>query len=206
MSSVDLLGVHPLFYSPLSVLRLNAHKDIKPLLLDEICELRKLDQGIVRSNWCGWHSKSDIFQLNTQGFVKLQTAITEAIQNVTIQLAPKFDWAESQIQAEGWVNVLGASGMNTPHDHPGWVWSGCYYLEVPQTDHESSGNIEFMDVRTGIRTLTLNGASCFEGKFRVKPEEGMLLIFPSYLRHWVYPNDLEKERITIAFNARYLSN
>ena len=205
MSSVDLLGIHPLFYSPLSILRLKAHEEIKALLLDEIRDLRKQDQGVIRSNWSGWHSESDLFQLNTPGMVKVQTAIVEAVQSVTTQLVQGFDWANNQIQAEGWVNVLGTSGMNTPHDHPAWVWSGCYYLNLPQTDNEFSGSIEFMDVRTGIRTLTLDGASCFEGKFRVKPEEGMLLIFPSYLRHWGYPNDSMDERVTIAFNLRYLS-
>ena len=28
-------------------------------------------------------------------------------------------------------------------------------------------------------------------------------MFPSYLRHWVYPNESEEERVTIAFNARF---
>jgi hypothetical protein len=100
MSSVDLLGIHPLFYSPLSILRLKAHEEIKALLLDEIRDLRKQDQGIIRSNWSGWHSESDLFQLNTPGMVKVQTAIVEAVQSVTTQLVPGFDWANNQIQCK----------------------------------------------------------------------------------------------------------
>ncbi|MEN9681324.1 MAG: hypothetical protein RLZZ627_1217 [Pseudomonadota bacterium] len=205
MQSVDFKGIHPLFFSPLSFFRLTSHDAIKDQLLHEIDLLRANDPGIVRSNWNGWHSRSDLFDLTSPAIRKLQLAILEAVRCVTTQLSPTFDWAEHEVQAEGWVNVLGTSGLNTPHDHPGWVWSGCYYLKVPDHENELSGNIEFMDVRTGIRTLTLDGASCFEGKFRVRPEEGMLLLFPSYLRHWVYPNDADSERITLAFNIRYLS-
>ena len=32
-----------------------------------------------------------------------------------------------------------------------------------------------------------------------------MIIFPSYLRHWVYPNEEESERVSIAFNIRYSS-
>jgi hypothetical protein len=31
----------------------------------------------------------------------------------------------------------------------------------------------------------------------------MLLMFPSYLRHWVYPNESDQDRVTIAFNVRF---
>ena len=40
----------------------------------------------------------------------------------------------------------------------------------------------------------------------VKPKAGLLMIFPSYLRHWVYPNEEESERVSIAFNIRYLKH
>ena len=204
MQSMEYLGVHPLFHSPLSILRFSEHGLLKPLLLKEVDAVRQETPGIDRSNWNGWHSEYDFFQQDLPAFRRLQGCIHEAVEQVTRQLAPNFDMASHTIQLEGWINILGRHGMNTPHDHPGWVWSGCYYLHLPPTDDGFSGNIEFLDVRTGIRTLTLNGASCFEGKFRIKPEEGMLILFPSYLKHWVYPNESEEERCTIAFNARYL--
>ena len=37
-------------------------------------------------------------------------------------------------------------------------------------------------------------------RMTIQPKEGGLLIFPSHLRHWVYPNQQEAERISIAFN------
>jgi hypothetical protein len=33
----------------------------------------------------------------------------------------------------------------------------------------------------------------------------MLMIFPSFLYHWVYPNLGDIERVSVAFNMRYFS-
>ena len=82
------------------------------------------------------------------------------------------------VQAEGWINVLSRGGLNTPHDHPNWTWSGCYYVSVPEGDKELSGNIEFFDTRTNVRTLTVEGAACFASKFKIKPKEVLINVDP----------------------------
>jgi hypothetical protein len=43
----------------------------------------------------------------------------------------------------------------------------------------------------------------FAPKIRKRPQAGTLLVFPSYLRHWVYPNEQDDLRISIAFNAKF---
>ena len=100
--------------------------------------------------------------------------------------------------------AAGKGGFNTPHDHPGWAWSGCYYVRVPDGRSERSGSIELLDSRTNLQVPTIKDALCFMSKFTIKPADGMLLLFPSWLRHWVYPNEDEIERVTIAFNARFV--
>lgn len=206
MSKLKLQGTQPLFYSPLLVFELDDAECLNIELLEEIA-IRQIDSpGINRSNWHGWHSEDDLFERTEIGHQKLRAHILEAIQVSTRNVSPNFNFSRYGIQAEGWINVLGKGGLNTPHDHPAWVWSGCYYVSVPEIDHELSGNIEFFDSRTNVRTLTVEGAACFTSKFTMKPRNGMLLIFPSYLRHWVYPNDSEYDRVTIAFNARFARN
>ena len=44
----------------------------------------------------------------------------------------------------------------------------------------------------------------FNRKFIIKPKPGNLLVFPSYLTHWVQPNGEATDRITVAFNIRYI--
>ncbi|MEI6067605.1 MAG: 2OG-Fe(II) oxygenase family protein [Methylococcaceae bacterium] len=139
-----------------------------------------------------------------KGCQDLRVYILEAVQACTMNVSPDFNFSRYAIQAEGWINALGRGGLNTQHDHPAWVWSGCYYINVPDGDKDLSGNIEFFDTRTNERTLTVDGAAYFVSKFVMKPRAGILLMFPSYLRHWVYPNESEEERVTVAFNARFI--
>lgn len=203
MTHLKLQGVQPLFYSPLIVFKLEDSESLNAQLLAETAVRRANSPGLERSNWRGWHSEDDLFERTEPGFQTLRDHILEAVQVCTRNVSPDFDFSSYGIQAEGWINVLPRGGLNTPHDHPAWVWSGCYYVSVPEGDNELSGNIEFFDTRTNVRTLTVDGAACFASKFFMKPHAGMLLMFPSYLRHWVYPNDSDEERVTIAFNARF---
>ena len=206
MSTLKLQGMQPLFYSPLTVFELEDAAALNSQLLSEIATLKAQSPGMERSNWRGWHSDDDFFQRSEAGFQALRSHIVEATQLCTRNVSPNFEFPLYSIQAEGWINVLAQGGLNTPHDHPNWTWSGCYYVSVPEGDKELSGSIEFFDTRTNVRTLTVDGAACFASKFVMKPKAGMLLMFPSYLRHWVYPNESEQERVTIAFNARFAKN
>lgn len=74
---------------------------------------------------------------------------------------------------------------------------------APRVSPGRSGCIEFLDSRTNLRAITIAGATCFMGKYIHCPVAGTLVLFPSYLRHWVYPNNGNGERISIAFNARF---
>ncbi|MFI3184346.1 MAG: 2OG-Fe(II) oxygenase family protein [Methylococcaceae bacterium] len=206
MAHLKLQGMQPLFYSPLTVFELEDSVALNAQMLKEIASLQANSPGLDRSNWRGWHSEDDFFERTEPGFQALHAHILEAIQTCTKNVSPDFDFSCYGIQAQGWVNVLTRGGLNTPHDHPNWTWSGCYYVSVPEGDKELSGSIEFFDTRTNVRTLTVEGAACFASKFVMKPKAGMLLMFPSYLRHWVYPNESEQERVTIAFNARFAKN
>jgi len=204
MSQVNLTNIHPLFFSPLLTFDLAEHLSLNHVLRAEIAHLRAASPGVQRSNVRGWHSDDDLFERKEPGLQVLCGHILNAVQQATRNVSPNFDFTRFGAQAEGWINVLGPGGLNTPHDHPAWVWSGSYYVRVPESDDQRSGSIEFFDSRTNVRSLTVEGAPCFASKFSVKPREGMLLLFPSYLRHWVYPNENAEERISVAFNARFV--
>jgi uncharacterized protein (TIGR02466 family) len=206
MPQIRIKSFQPLFYSPLVIFEIDDAVDLNRQLLQEAYERRIASPGVERSNFNGWHSEDDFFERTEPGARALHVQIASAVQACTRQVAPDFDFQQFGIQAQGWINILDRGGLNTPHDHPGWVWSGCYYVRVPTSEKELGGCIEFMDSRTNIRTLTVDSAACFASKFVVQPQAGMLVMFPSYLRHWVYPNESDEERVTIAFNTRFLKN
>src|SRR5215217_9029755 len=109
------------------------------------------------------------------------------------------------MECDGWINVNPTGAYNTPHDHPGNLWSGTYYVTTPDAGDASgaSGRIEFIDSRSGLADNLVN-APFTASKCGIRPQPGMLLLFPANLLHWVHPNAAEDERVTIAFNARFV--
>lgn len=97
-----------------------------------------------------------------------------------------------------WAVVLRAAGHQGPHFHPDGYISGVYYVHLPATmrggaDH--AGWIEFG--RTG-EAIGNREDPLIE---LVQPEEGTLLLFPSYFYHRTIPFQGEEPRISLAFDV-----
>ena len=45
-----------------------------------------------------------------------------------------------------------------------------------------------------------------EGNIGIEPKNGLLVMFPSFLSHYVQPNMSDKERIMVSFNLNLLHN
>jgi len=104
--------------------------------------------------------------------------------------------------AHSWVVSQYAGEYNPWHHHSG-DFSAVVYLKLPPKMHEeweeewkdhypSNGLLEFMfGENLGFRSDIL----------KFKPEVGKLLMFPSWLKHFVYPFKSEGERRSMSFNA-----
>ena len=104
--------------------------------------------------------------------------------------------------AHSWVVSQYAGEYNPWHHHSG-DFSAVIYLKLPPKMHEeieedwkdhypANGLIEFMfGENQGFRSDNL----------KFKPEVGKLLMFPSWLKHFVYPFKSEGERRSMSFNA-----
>ena len=93
-----------------------------------------------------------------------------------------------------WSVKLRPGGFHVDHVHPeGWLSSACY-IAVPQTDAESrEAWIKFGE--PGIPTRPALGPEHF-----VKPEPGMLVLFPSYMWHGTVPFAAGQSRLSVAFD------
>lgn len=92
-----------------------------------------------------------------------------------------------------WFNVNDKGGGNMIHIHAGSYLSGCLYFQSTST-----GYIEFYTQNY----LYKNMHPCWPyfGSAKYFPEDGDLLLFPSYLAHYVEPNPSTRQRINMAFN------
>ena len=98
-----------------------------------------------------------------------------------------------------WVNIMHRQGHQLPHFHPqGWL-SGCYYARIPERI-ESSGDAHEGWIEFGKPAYHLPHTK--EPKTRiVKPEEGLIVLFPSYLFHQTVPFESDDLRISFAFDV-----
>lgn len=103
--------------------------------------------------------------------------------------APPQDW---RLIANG--VVLRAEGYQDPHVHINGYLSGVYYVEIPEEVSRGNGEegcLYFADSQAET------GRSLRE---IARPQEGLMLLFPSYLWHGTVPYRSAQERICVAFD------
>ena len=105
----------------------------------------------------------------------------DGLASVSDQIAINECWS---VRLEG--------GRHRPHFHPEGVISGTYYLSVPPVDNK--GSIYF-----GIPPFAIPDP--LEPLAEVTPEEGLLILFPSYLFHGTRVAAPGYRRETLAFDA-----
>ena len=98
-----------------------------------------------------------------------------------------------------WAIVIEAEGFQVPHIHPsGWL-SGVYYVTLPEVVHAPDGHragwVEFGEPYRDI-------AHSVQPELKaVEPEEGLLLLFPSYFYHRTLPFASGRQRISISLDV-----
>ena len=192
-----------LFSTPLLRYQVADHDTLSSDLLSEAAKLRAADEGLSKSNRRGWHSSGNIFDHEADCVQFLRVAVEASIMEATRRITSKIDPVDLQMKLFGWMNANPEGGYNSPHTHPGAHWSGVYYVSQPDIDEGNSGMIEFVAPRTDLSHWRILKASAFSLKKRIRPKAGELILFPSYLLHWVYPNEAAEERVTLAFNATF---
>jgi uncharacterized protein (TIGR02466 family) len=198
---LEPIGSERLFYTPLLRFRLPDHEALDEALLAEGERLRGTSDGVSKSNRGGWHSEGNLFDDPAEPIQTLRRAALLSVMEATRSVTSKVDPASLDTRIFAWMNMNPTGGFNAPHTHPGAHWSGVYYVRQPKVDSGNSGMIEFLDPRSDLPNWRLLQAKAFRPKRKIRPEAGEIVLFPSYLVHWVYPNEAGGERVTIAFNA-----
>ena len=104
--------------------------------------------------------------------------------------------------AHSWVVSQYAGDFNPAHHHSG-DFSAVIYLKLPPKMHEEIEE-DFKDhyPANGLIEFTFGENQEFRSdNLKFKPEVGKMLVFPSWLKHFVYPFKSEGERRSMSFNA-----
>jgi uncharacterized protein (TIGR02466 family) len=174
------------------------------------------------ANVGGWHSAADLLDWPGSAVVTLRSWISAGLAEMVAatarlpeaRVAPGGPRGSFSISA--WANVAAPGHYHRTHNHPGSAWSGCYYpMGVPGADSVTpssaasagglGGLLELHDPRAFTEMIE-TPASPYGQRLLVRPQPGLLVLFPGWLYHFVHPHTGPGKRISIAFNARWNSS
>jgi uncharacterized protein (TIGR02466 family) len=173
------------------------NQDLQALIIAEEAQYPSLG----RSNVGGWHSRPDFLSRRDPAVSALTAWLTWALRRM-IDATAGANAFKGTLSASAWATICHAGAYHAPHSHPDSAWSGVYYVD-PGTDSQDqplSGVLEFLDPRAGVEAVSAPGDP-YGAPFRVRPQAGLLVVFPSWLYHWVHPYAGQTPRIAVSFNA-----
>jgi len=192
--------IYRLFSSPIFNFRPENYNELNTELEEYILDLKKkYKNGQIKSNRGGWHSP--FFDLTKDSPAKKFLLVAQKFTREVIVNEMGWKYNVDKVKISPMWSIINKKGsFNIQHNHPNAYLSAAYYVRYPK----NSGNIKFYDPKEQknirypkIKNYTDLSAAITE----ITPNEGDLLIFPSYLYHSVGENLSEKDRIIISFNV-----
>ena len=161
-------------------------------------ERSKNPETIIKANLGGWQSDNISYPDSPFFFLLDIEKICQEVARDVLKIN------KSIFLSNAWININQKHNSNQSHTHPNCILSGVYYIKTP----EGCGNIQFWHPAVDLMDRDWNNICSdsdyneYNGSGRWLPaKEGMLYIFPSWLKHFVHPNMSDEERISISFNV-----
>jgi uncharacterized protein (TIGR02466 family) len=175
------------------------------------CELRNAilsfeakAPGLSKTNIGGWHSEPGKLEFcGAAGATLLERMYAMGNEATTLVLREyghqpqTFQWT-----LHAWANVNRQGNFNVMHTHPGSTWSGTYYLDTGVEEPATARVAPLYLLDPCVGRASTFFPTLLPSSFTVRPEPGLMVMFPSYLAHMVFPQEANGARISIAFNLR----
>jgi uncharacterized protein (TIGR02466 family) len=173
------------------------NQELQTLILAE--EASYLSLG--RSNIGGWHSRPDFLNRPEPAVGALTNWVTWVVSQA-VGATTGAGVFKGHLSVWAWATICREGSYHAPHSHPDSAWSGVYYVDSGNfnPNRKLSGVLEFLDPRVGVEAVSTPGDPYGE-PVRIRPESGLLVIFPSWLYHWVHPYAGQSPRIAVSFNV-----
>lgn len=150
----------------------------------------------------GTQTYGNLFARNIKEVQEVRGCIERCVQRYIEEMDDDSEHPFLSRKSEGfriagsWSCRLGQQGFHTNHIHPaGWI-SSAYYVSLPEVIHKSNANDGWL--KFGESNFGLGKRESIEKI--VQPEEGLLVLFPSYMFHGTIPFSSNEVRTSIAFD------
>ncbi|MFK5985239.1 MAG: putative 2OG-Fe(II) oxygenase [Pseudomonadota bacterium] len=196
-----------LFAAPLQIFHVPNATELNAGLFNDVQRWCNKPNDGYRSSFGGQRSYEDIFEDSSEYVQQLLPYIQESITNylsthiesmIKVTNESNFD-----IDVTPWAYLLQVGDFMKPHLHPDGFITGVYYVKVPTDITTDEGALVLMAPDTG-RSLVPHPSTVADS-VTYRPKAGDLLLFPSYIPHYVNPFK-NSERAVIAFDIKLKLN
>jgi uncharacterized protein (TIGR02466 family) len=190
-----------MFMTPIITYRIKTPDLLNAGLKQCILRAEQLTPSTRRSNIGGWRSETNFLEWPDAAIKQFDIEIQKAISE-TITATSGENTFQGYLKINAWVNLLRKGHYNSVHNHPESAWSGVYYVDAGTSDTTNplSGVLELLDPRPFVEMVAIPGTP-FGRPVRIDAENGLMVIFPSWLYHHVHAYSGMTDRIAIAFNV-----
>lgn len=151
---------------------------------DYILDLKQNNKSLKKSNFNdGWHSECN---LHEHGIFR---ELSSRLLNIATDILQPYRECDLQF-LEMWAMVNTKHSYNAHHIHEGLI-SGVFYLQTPK----DCGRLILCNPAIRSQNHPIRNKD-----YPIAPERLALILFPSWLEHYVEPSQTDEERIAISFN------
>jgi len=186
--------IESLFASPIYFNKVNNFLEIQ----SEITECIDNMEFSMKDEWGKTHFVSDdSFSENFIGKYNLNNFSNELRIHLTEYCsAIDFNMRDYKIRSS-WLSVFNNGNYGQIHSHGTVDMAGVYYYKTNGED----GDIFFES-----SNLNLESSLCYYNlaeRWKHKPIEGKILLFPGWMKHGIMTNTTEDSRISLSFNIQF---
>lgn len=188
-----------------------------PRIVSRFHQMRSEQQQAIDSRVAvGAKSAQGLYESHFDLFREPDAALQQLVQFIERSLALAVCIANNQEAqphqvaiefVDSWYHVTNQGGFHDAHVHHGCSWCGIYYLQLGSSGQRQGNGAPNGGSRFYCPFNQGGGYRDFGNKYLSNSidapiEEGLLLLFPSYLMHSGLPYTGQDDRVVVAFNAR----
>jgi uncharacterized protein (TIGR02466 family) len=187
-------AVEELFPTPLWVVDV-APQAAEPFNAMLVAQIEKIVSRPKVPSGSNWQTPHDL-HLRPE-FAELVQLIEKAARGVARYL----EMEQFPMMITGcWANINPPGSYHPTHNHPNNFLSGVYYVAVPS----NGSHLAFHDPRPiSIMPRPAKAGRVTSNSWVQATVPGRMVLFPSWLRHFVPSNEGDSERVSIAFNLMF---
>ncbi len=201
---------------PIEVQKFSQADSVNPLLARAFGAMRATQEGERRGTF--FASQDDLLdRVSLPEFSQLVQFIAGSAQQFAKQVNAQA-WPEGRLSldlrfAGCWFQIQNGQAFHDIHTHGNCSWSGVYYVQIdPAAERhrhptlgELNGVTRFYGPYSALQGgayMDMGNAYLQKNSIDIQPEEGMLVLFPSWLPHKAMAYEGSRDRIIVSFNLQ----